>query len=45
MFFIAAILGFIEGNNMRYTNLWLCFYFMILAITYYKKYKENKENK
>lgn len=45
-FFISAISGFIDGNNMAVTQLCLGACFLCLSSVHYMKYRdENKENK
>lgn len=45
-FFISAILGFMDENNMAVTQLCLGACFLCLSSVHYTKYKdENKENK
>ncbi len=45
-FFICAISGFIDGNNMTVAQLCLGACFLCLSSVHYMKYKnKNKENK
>ena len=42
-FFISSILEFVSENKFSISNLGLGICFLCLAITYYKKYKEEKK--
>lgn len=42
-FFVSAILGFIDKNNMAIANLGLGACFLSLSSVYYQKYKKDKE--
>lgn len=45
-FFISAVIGFIDRNNMAVTQLCLGVCFLCLSSVYLKKYKdENKDDK
>lgn len=43
-YFVSAILGFIDKNNMAIANLGLGACFLCLSSVYYQKYKKDKEN-
>lgn len=43
-FFVSAILGFIDKNNMAIANLGLGACFLCLSSVHYQKYKKDKEN-